>query len=177
MAFIQTMNSENAEGKVKEIYDRFMNKVGMVPRPFELLSASPELMGIQEQILGYFMGHPRLGFPLLSHIRYMVAVSLNYSYCTELNKKFLKMQGLEDSDVLNLTDDPEKTLLEEKDKSMLLFVLKAVKDPSSVEQKDISALQDQGWEDQDIFDALYHGISMVNHSMLMKAFNMDGCDV
>ena len=177
MALIQTMNSENAEGKVKDIYDRFMEKVGMVPKPFELLSASPDLMGIQEQILGYFMGHSSLGFPLLSHIRYLVAVSQDYSYCTELNKNFLKMQGLEDADVLNLTNDPEKTLLEEKDKSMLLFVLKAVKDPSAVEQKDISSLRDLGWKDKDIFDALYHGVSMINHSMMMKAFNMDNCDI
>lgn len=176
MALLKIVSKENAEGEVKTIYDGFMKKVGMIPKPFELLSVSPELMKIQAGSMAYYMGHSTLGFPLLAHIRYMVAVMNNYAYCTDLNKNFLKMQGLEDADVDQLTRDPSQTMLEDKDKAMLLFVLKAIKDPESVEEKNITALHDQGWEDRDIFDALTHGVSMVGHSVLMKAFKMDTCD-
>ncbi|MBU0991177.1 MAG: hypothetical protein KJ737_01680 [Proteobacteria bacterium] len=176
MALLQTISKENADGEVKTIYDGFMEKVGMIPKPFELLSVSPELMKIQAGSLTYFMGHPTLGFPLLSHIRYMVAVMHNYAYCTDLNKNFLKMQGLQDADVENLTRDPSQTMLEDKDKAMLLFVLKAIKNPDSVEERDIAGLHDMGWKDRDIFDALTHGVSMVGHSVLMKAFKMDTCN-
>ena len=86
------------------------------------------------------------------------------------------MQGLEDEDVEKLTSDPSQTMLEDKDKAMLLFVLKAIKDPDAIEENDIAQLHDLGWTDRDIFDALTHGVSMLIHRVLMKAFKMDSCD-
>jgi len=55
---------------------------------------------------------------------------------------------------------------------MLLFVLKAVKNPDSVEQKDVDALHELGWTDQDILEATHHGADMVRHGILFKAFKM-----
>jgi len=49
--------------------------------------------------------------------------------------------------------DPAQSQLNEKDKAMLLFVLRAVKSPEAVEQKDVDALHDLGWTDQDILEA------------------------
>jgi len=60
--------------------------------------------------------------------------------------------------------------LEEPQKALLLFVLKAVKTPQSVTAEDIDALHKLGWSDQEIFDATYHGASMVGPSILYKAF-------
>lgn len=176
MSLLKTIPHETAEGEVKEIYDRFMEQIGTIPKPFELLSISPSLMAIQEKSMAYFMSHTTLGFPLLSHIRYLVAQHQNYAYCTDFNKKLLKMQGLEDDEVEALTNAPEKTMLEEKDKAMLLFVIKAIKTPEATTENDIKALHALEWTDKDIFDALSHGAGMVTHSIMMKALQMDTCE-
>jgi hypothetical protein len=175
MALIKTVSPENAEGEIKEHYSFFIQRAGIVPKPFEMLSVSPELLKTHGAVVKYYMSHPTLGFPLLSHIRYLVAKEHDYQFCTNFNKQLLKMQGMDDAGISEIGTDPEKVLLEEKDKAMLLFVLKAIKDPKATEQKDIDALHNLGWTDRDIFDALAHGVNMIGSGIMMKALKMDAC--
>jgi len=60
------------------------------------------------------------------------------------------LTNVTDEQLENLKSDPKQAPLIDKDKAMLLFVLKAVKTPDSVEQKDVDALHGLGWTDQDI---------------------------
>ena len=69
--------------------------------------------------------------------------------------------------------DPEASLLEENESAMLAFVIKAVKRPGSVTENDIQRLKDLGWEERDMVDALAQGVSMIDHSIMMQAFQMD----
>ncbi len=95
MALINTASLENAEGTIKEAYDMFMKNLGVIPRPLEMMSASPAIFDQQLQRIQYYTDHPTLSFALLSHIRYLVAHNLNYSFCMDFNKLMLKKQGLE----------------------------------------------------------------------------------
>ena len=69
--------------------------------------------------------------------------------------------------------DPTKSLLEDNDSAMLAFVVKAAKAPSSVEADEIRKLKEMGWTDKDLVDALAHGVSMIDHSIMMEVFQMD----
>ncbi len=111
--------------------------------------------------------------PLLSHIRYLVAYDLNYSFCMDFNRLILKKQGLEDDDIKRIESDPSKSLLEEKDSAMLAFVVKSVKEPGSVKAEEIERLKEMGWEDKDLVDALAHDVNMVDHSIMMEVFQID----
>ena len=173
MALIDTVSPEKAEGKIKETYDMFMKNLGIIPRPMEMMSASPAIFEHQLQRIQYYTDHPTLSFALLSHIRYLVAHNLNYSFCMDFNRLMLKKQGLEDDDIYKMEADPTKSLLEENDAAMLAFVVKAVKAPSSVQADEINRLREMGWEDRDLVDALAHGVSMIDHSIMMEVFQMD----
>ena len=173
MALINTVSPEKAEGKIKEAYDMFMKNLGIIPRPLEMMSASPAIFEHQLQRIQYYNDHPTLSFALLSHIRYLVAHNLNYSFCMDFNKLMLKKQGLEDDDIYKMEADPTKSLLEEKESAMLAFVVKAVRAASSVDADEITRLKEMGWEDRDLVDALAHGVSMVDHSIMMEVFQMD----
>ena len=173
MALINTVSLENAEGTIKEAYDMFMKNLGVIPRPLEMMSASPAIFDQQLQRIQYYTDHPTLSFALLSHIRYLVAHNLNYSFCMDFNKLMLKKQGLEDDDIRKMEADPTKSLLEEKESAMLAFVVKAVKAPSSVEVDEINRLKEMGWTDRDLVDALAHGVIMIDHSIMMEVFQMD----
>ena len=173
MALIKTVSREQAEGTMKRAYDMFMKNLGIIPRPLEMMSASPAIFDQQLQRIKYYTEHPTLSFALLSHIRYLVAHNLNYSFCMDFNKYILKKQGLEDDDIRRMEADPTQSLLEEKESAMLAFVVKAVKAPSSVEPDEIKRLKEMGWEDKDLVDALAHGVNMIDHSIMMEVFQMD----
>ncbi len=173
MALIQTVDPGKAEGKAKEIYDFMQQNVGVIPAPLQLASASPWMMDSVWQSIQYYSQHPTLGFGLLSSIRYLVAQQYDYVFCTGFNRNLLKMQGLSDEDIEKMENDPLNAPLDDKDRAMVAFVMKAVKTPDAVEQQDMDELHAQGWADSDIMDALAHGTNMIASSILMKTFKMD----
>jgi len=173
MALIKTVSPEQAEGKMKEAFDMFIENLGVIPKPLEMMSASPAIFEQQLQRIQYYTNHPTLSFALLSHIRYLVAHNLSYKFCMDFNKLILKKQGLEDDDIKQIEADPTKSLLEEKESAMLAFVVNAVKEPSSGKAEEIEKLKAMGWEDNDLVDALAHGVNMVDHSIMMEVFQMD----
>jgi alkylhydroperoxidase family enzyme len=173
MPLINTVTPDKAEGSIKEAYDMFMQNLGLIPKPLEMMSASPTLFELQLRRIQYLSQHPHLSFALLAHIRYLVAHNLNYPFCTDFNKHILKKQGLTDDDLRAMEADPTRSLLEEKESAMLAFVVKAVKTPGAVTADEIQHLRELGWDDRDMVDALAQGVSMIDHSIMMEAFQMD----
>jgi alkylhydroperoxidase family enzyme len=173
MARINTVPLEKAEGSIKEGYDLFMKKIGIIPKPMEMMSASPTLFELQLRRTHYFSTHPKLSFALLAHIRYLVAHKLNYGFCMDFNKYVLKKQGLEEEDIRKMEADPSQALLEENEKALLAFVVTSVKAPGLVTDADIQKLRELGWEDKDMVDALAQGVSMIDHAIMMEVFQID----
>jgi hypothetical protein len=173
MARIHTVSPEKAQGVVKEAYDAFMKNLGIIPKPMEMMSVSPGLFELQFRRIQYYAKHPKLSFALLAHIRYLVAQNLKYGFCTDFNKYMLKKQGLEEADFRRMEADPSQSLLEKNESAMLAFVVKAVKDPSSVSAEEIEALKKLGWEEKDMVDALAHGVNMIDHAIMMEVFQVD----
>ncbi len=173
MSLLKIAQPETAEGHVKEVYDFFQKSIGVIPRPMMLFSASPELFKLQVSSMQYFMKHPTLTFALLSSIRYLVSKEYDYAFCTSFNKNFLKMQGMSEEDIAAVAQDPLQAPLEDKERALLGFVMKAIKTPDAVAQTDMDELHAMGWNDRDILDAVTHGTGMIGPSILMKAFKMD----
>lgn len=173
MALIQTVEPDKAEGQVKEVYDFMQQNAGVIPAPLQMASASPWMLDMFWQSIQYYTQHPNLGFGLLSSIRYLVAQEYNYAFCTNFNRNMLSMQGLSDEDIAKMEKDPQQAPLDDKDRAMVAFVMKAIKTPDAVESEDMDQLRDLGWSDNDILDALAHGTNMVGSSIMMKAFKMD----
>jgi len=173
MTLISIVPPENAKGVVKQGYDMFMKNIGMIPKPMEMLSASPGLFESQLERIRYFGKHPTLSFALLLHIRYMASCMLNYGFCQDFNKRLLKKIGLTDPDIRTLETDPSKALLEKHEKAMLNFVLKSMKSPNLIGKQDIKTLRNFGWNDRDMIDALSQGVNMIDHSIMMQVFQID----
>ncbi|MDJ0783875.1 MAG: hypothetical protein QNJ22_18025 [Desulfosarcinaceae bacterium] len=173
MPLITTVPPEQAEGTIKEAYEMFQQNIGLIPKPMEMMSASPALFELQLRRVQYLAQHPKLSYALLAHIRYLVARDLDYPYCTDFNRMILKKQGLSDEDIGRLEADPAASLLETDEAAMLCFVVKAVKSPAEVAPAEIEGLRDLGYEDRDIIDALAQGVSMIDHAIMMQVFQME----
>ncbi|MGM0428028.1 MAG: carboxymuconolactone decarboxylase family protein [Thermodesulfobacteriota bacterium] len=174
MALIQTIDPQEATGPVKEIYDKMMKVAPVVPRPLQMLSSSPELLSITLRSIMYYVNHPRFSPLLLAHIRLLVAHRHHYNYCVMFNTSVMQMlSDISDEQLEQLKKDPSTAALEDKEKQLLLFVLKAVATPEAIDDTDVSALREMGWTDQEIVEATHYGADMVRHGILFKAFKMD----
>lgn len=169
---IKTVAPDEATGQVAEAYSVFPPEAG-VPEPLQLMSASPQLVNLQVQAIRYFMNHPNLSFPLLACIRYLVADHVGYKYCMGFNQQVLGMAGMGPDDFKVMVESPMQAPLEDHERSLLDFVVRAVKDPGSIRDQDVEELKAQGWNDTDIFDALYHGAGMLVPATVMTALSKE----
>jgi alkylhydroperoxidase family enzyme len=102
-----------------------------------------------------------------------VSQQYDYQFCTGFNRKMLKIQGLSDEDIEKMENDPLQAPLDDKDRAMVAFVIRAIKTPDAVEKQNVDQLHDLGWMDSDIMDAMAHATNMIASSILMKTFKMD----
>jgi alkylhydroperoxidase family enzyme len=155
---------------VAEAYSVFPPGVP-VPEPLLLMSASPEIAYHLSNIIRYFRGQDGLDLGLLAAIRYLVASEHKNQICVDFNGGLLQQAGgMSAQELRELRDHPENAPLEESQKEMLLFVMKAVKTPEKVTKADVEKLHQMGWNDRNIFDAVYQGASMAAISTMVKAF-------
>lgn len=171
MFILNHVKPEEATGKVAEAYAFF--PPGMpVPEPLLMMSASPDLVYLwTDNIIRYFRNHERLDMGLLATIRYLLSCDNKYDSCINFNAGLLQQAGgMSAAELADMRANPEKAPLEESQKTMLLFVLKAVRTPEKVTGADVEKLHQLGWRDQDIFDATFLGAFMGAVSILGKAF-------
>ena len=173
MSLVTTVAPENAEGIIKEGYEMFMTNVGAIPQPMQLMSISPALFELQLKRIRYFGKHPKLSFPLLAHIRYLAAQTLEYGYCMDFNRHLLKKLGNDDETIRAMEKDPGKSMLEENESAMLDFVIRSMKKPASITAEDITKLKKLGWDERDMVDALAQGVGMIDHAIMMQVFQID----
>ena len=174
MAILKYIRPEQAEGETKEAYDRLHNAIGVVPKPFQMMATSPALMKTVQQSMAFFLRHPTFSTELLAHIRMLVAAGRDFAYCRDFNTDLLtRAFGMTPQEAAAVQQDPSKADLPEKDKALLLFVLKVVNHPETATAEDMRALRDLGWTDAEIIEAASYGTNMVAGGMLFTAFRMD----
>ena len=173
MALVTTVLPEKAEGVIKKGYDMFMENVGAIPQPMQMMSVSPALFEMQLKRIHYFAKHPNLSFALLAHIRYLAAQTLEYSYCMDFNRHMLEKLGNDDETIRAMESDPSKSMLEENESAMLDFVIRSMKQPATITALDIARLKDLGWDERDMMDALAQGVGMIDHAIMMQVFHVD----
>lgn len=172
MSLLTLTPPEKAEGQLAELYASAEHFFGTVPSNVQLLGVSPAVLENQLYFAQYFMQHPTLGAPLLSMIRMLVAKACKSEYCDSFNVGLLARFGFTEEQIQGARIDPDKAPLEEKDKAMLLFVLKATSEPHAVASSDLDKLRSLGWTDADIFDAVAHGARAVGTNIIFDAFKI-----
>lgn len=174
MSLIQTVAPETATGEIAELYGKLNATMGMVPNAFKLRSASPFLLRNQANYVGYYMTHPTLSMALLACIRMLVSQKTHCAYCIDFNGGLLVNHlGWTPEQLAATRADPAQANLSEKEKAMLLFVLKAVDNAIGIGASDLNELRAIGWSDQEILEGLNHGATMVAGDILINAFKIE----
>lgn len=175
MPLIKTIKPENATGELAELYGKIEAMRGRVSNSAQIFSASPELIKQQMSFIEYYMLKQKsLSMALLACIRTLVSDKNGCQYCVDFNASMLiNMMKWTPKEVEAMRADPNDAKLEEKEKAMLLFVLKAVRTPHEVDASDIQALRDLGYEDGEILDAVNHGARMSAIDIIFDAFKIE----
>lgn len=175
MPLINTIKPENATGELAELYGKIEAMRGRVSNSAQIFSASPELIKQQMSFIEYYMLKQKsLSMALLACIRTLVSDKNGCQYCVDFNASMLiNMMKWTPKEVEAMRADPNDAKLEEKEKAMLLFVLKAVRTPHEVDASDIQALRDLGYEDGEILDAVNHGARMSAIDIIFDAFKIE----
>jgi len=172
MPLIQTTPPEKAEGKLAELYAEAEAMFGMVPDSVKLLGVSPAILDNQLQFVGHYRTHPTLSHPLLASIRMLVSKACHSPFCQRVNSGLLLKAGFTEDQIAAMQADPKAAPLSEKDKALLMLVLKATDDPHSVTADDVDRVRSAGWSEVDIFDAVAHGARMVAGNMILDTFKV-----
>ena len=173
MALIQTTPPEKAEGKLAELYAEVEQMFGRVPNNARMLGVSPALLENQLQLMEHYMGHPTLSTPFLAMVRMLVSKACRTPFCQNLNSGLLLKSGFTKEQVAAMQADPAQAPLDEKQKALLLFVLKSCDNPHSVAAEDVNRLRSLGWSEVDIVDAVAHGARMVGTNIIFNTFKID----
>lgn len=174
MPIIQTIHPSEANGEVADIYQQATQAFGRVPSALQMYSASPAMLTQQWQSIGYYMNHPTLSFPLLATIRMLVSQENACDYCVGFNAAMLiNVAKQTPEQVAETKRNPTLAPLNDKDKAMLLLVLKATSTPKDVSTSDLQHLRELGWHDADIMDAVSHGARNMAVDYIFNTFKVE----
>jgi len=174
MSLLNTVSPENAQGTVADVYNEIYSTWKMVPNPIQLFSVSPEILKNQWEKFKYFDTQEIPSAKLNTMIRFLVSEEAKCDYCIGFNAGMLvNMFEMSMEQVEQLKSDPATANLDEKEKALLLFVLKAVDHAHDVTENDVQNLRNLGLTDKQIFDGVNSGATMRAGNILFDTFKVD----
>lgn len=149
--------------------------MGFLPDPLLVMAMSPKILQEFAEFLSEYESHPRLNSNLLAVLRYLVAAKNDCRYCVTTSEAIMISQmNIELDDLRNAQEDPTTFPFPEKEKTLLLLVLKMVLEPDDVEKSDLEKAYKQGWTDTDIYEAANYAVRNLAVDLLLKAYKIDG---
>jgi hypothetical protein len=173
MSLITTTDPRQAEGSVARIYNEVQEMFGYVPNGLKLDSVNPERMEHHWSGILATLHHPTLSQTFFTCLRYLVAEAGRCEYCIGINAGMLiNMHGVALEVVNGMVEDPALAPLGDKEKALLLFLLRMIKDSNSSSREDMEALKKLGCSEREIYDAVSSAAQMLAGDMVLNIFKV-----
>ena len=174
MSLLNIPTAQNARGETKEIFEEIQSMIGMLPNGIRIWSASPEALKVQWSGIKRGFSKDAESIKLAAIIRYLMSNENECTYCIGFNGGMLmNMHGMSQDELLAMKKDPTKAPLEKKNKALLLFAIKAVKSPDSVNAEDIEALKQLGISEEEMFEIVKSASHMFVVNTLFRTFKVE----
>lgn len=172
-SLISFTDTKDAKDEVKAVYDEITKAWGFVPVVMKQYSLNPQLLRIQWELYKELGNNKNFDPKMLTMMRMLLGESQECTYCLGLNKGMLiNMFKVPMDEVIALSKDASTAKLDDKQKAMLLFILKAAKTPHSTSAKDIAGLKKLGWTDKDIFEGVKSGTNVIAATLFIDALKL-----
>ena len=164
---------EQAKDDIKVVYDEIKAAFGIVPEPIKGLSLNPAMLRNTWEMYKIMGNNKKFSPKTTTMMRYLVAEANHCKYCVGFNKgMLLNIFKLSEDEINTLQKDPNSAKLDEKQKAMLLFMLKSTAHPSEVNQADMDTLKKLGWSEKDIMEGVKQATEMVATSLFIDTFKI-----
>ena len=164
---------EQAKDDVKVVYSEIKAAFGIVPEPIKGLSLNPAMLRNTWEMYKIMGSNKNFSPKTTTMMRYLIAEANHCEYCVGFNKgMLLNIFKLSEDEINTLQKDPSSAKLDEKQKAMLLFMLKSTSHPAEVNQTDIDTLKKLGWSEKDIMEGVKQATEMVATSLFIDTFKI-----
>ena len=153
VCWIEYVEPSEAEGRLREVYERVMRERGRVGNVFKAHSLNPEALDAHLSLyMAVMFGDSPLSRADRELIATVVSATNKCGYCTthhsEALQKLLRDEGL----VKRVVESFEEAGLDDSRREIVRFVRKLTKEPHSVSEEDIERLRAAGYGDRAILD-------------------------
>jgi len=153
MAWIRVIEEDEAEGKLKECYEKIKRSRGKVANIMKVHSLDPEAMLKHLELYLAIMFRPGgLSRPQRELIATVVSSINRCGYCTHHHGEALNFYWKDEGKLKKLVKDYTQVELGSKERAMLDYAAKLTRDPASVAEGDIKRLRDEGFSDEEILN-------------------------
>ena len=149
MSFIETIALEDAEGEVREMYERQQGAWGYVPNYAKSFSHRPELMARWGKMLAEI--RRPISDRTFELVTFAAALELRHTPCSLAHGSKLK-PFFTDEEIRRLADEEPVESLTDAEAEMMRFARKVARDASTIKAEDVDRLKDLGFSDADVFD-------------------------
>jgi uncharacterized peroxidase-related enzyme len=171
MAFIRSIPPSDAEGPVREMYERAQSQFGYVPNWAQAFSLRPRVMDGWVALLRSIRDN-------LSVRRYELATlaaaqALRSSYCSLAHGSVLADKVFTPEAVTAIITGNGDVPLDAGERAIMAFVEKVVRNAHEITRTDIDTLRSHGYGDEEIFDLTAAAAARCFFSKLLDALGAE----
>lgn len=171
VTFIRTVPPSEAAGPVREMYERAQKQHGHVPNWAQAFSPRPAVMDGWVALLGAIRKNlPARTYELAT---LAAAQALRSSYCSLAHGRVLAETILDPASVTAIASGEADAPLEPRERAMMTFVQKLVRDARAITGADVEALRSHGYGDEEIFDLTAAAAARCFFSTLLDALGVE----
>ena len=173
MALINYIKREEATGQLAELYKSIEEKMKFVPNVIQFHTASPEMFGKIMSVLNHYSNHKSFNPVVVSYIRLLISNIAGGEYCVRFQSALLKYLGVPESDLVAAKNDYRNINLDNKNKTLVCFVLDQMFDKIEHTKDRIVELKTLGWTEKDIYEASVLGALQKGMVQVIKTFEVE----
>jgi len=155
MSWIAEVPEHEAEGRLKDCYERIRKALGRVIPFYRAFSPSPRLLGAHLDFYGALGAPGALSKLRREYIATAVSADNGCAHCTQLHGGFLRALGADPALVQRLATDPSATALPPADRAIVDYALKLTRAPRAMTRADVEALRGHGFSDAEVFEIAF----------------------
>ena len=174
MSLLHIPPVEEASDDVKKIFAEIESTMGRIPNGLKLWSISPRALKAQWAGIKSIMSRPQDEQKLYAMIRYLASDENGCTYCIGLNGSMLiNYYGVTQDELIAMQKAPSNAPLDKKNKALLIFAMKAIKNSDSVSANDIELLSKLGISEKEMFNIVLAASHMYVVNTLFKTFKVE----
>jgi len=156
MAYIDLPEFEEMSSEIQDKARPILEKTGSLGEIFKLLALDKKVYFATDTMVQTYLLEPTyLSYDIKEAIALLISEENSCKMCVDVHKNIAKMLGLSEMKIKEILGGIENMHVEEKDKALLSFCVKASKkDNYKMMQEDIDLLKSLGWSDKEILEAV-----------------------